>query len=87
MTNALCLTLVSMATFLFLIFQKYLQTINNVVQRIERFEIHRKLFYQSFSDATEILRTLEYPRLVSIENFRIPNFELLSEILEWVVKK
>uniref|UniRef100_A0AC34QUE8 Clusterin-associated protein 1 n=1 Tax=Panagrolaimus sp. JU765 TaxID=591449 RepID=A0AC34QUE8_9BILA len=43
--------------------------------------------YRELRDATEILRTLEYPRLVSIENFRIPNFELLSEILEWVVKK
>uniref|UniRef100_A0AC34FM19 Clusterin-associated protein 1 n=1 Tax=Panagrolaimus sp. ES5 TaxID=591445 RepID=A0AC34FM19_9BILA len=43
--------------------------------------------YRELRDATEILRALDYPRLVSIENFRIPNFELMSEILEWVVKK
>ncbi|KAI6217264.1 Clusterin-associated protein 1 [Aphelenchoides fujianensis] len=35
----------------------------------------------------EILRALHYPRLVSIENFRLPNFPLMAEILEWMVKK
>lgn len=39
------------------------------------------------SDATEILRSLGYPRLVSIENFRFPNFPLMAELLEWTVRK
>ncbi|KAF1759462.1 hypothetical protein GCK72_015929 [Caenorhabditis remanei] len=32
-------------------------------------------------------RTLRYPRLMSIENFRNPNFQLVAELLEWIVKK
>ncbi|CAP37974.2 Protein CBR-DYF-3 [Caenorhabditis briggsae] len=32
-------------------------------------------------------RTLRYPRLMSIENFRSPNFQLVAELLEWIVKK
>uniref|UniRef100_A0A1I7UH02 Clusterin n=1 Tax=Caenorhabditis tropicalis TaxID=1561998 RepID=A0A1I7UH02_9PELO len=32
-------------------------------------------------------RTLRYPRLMSIENFRTPNFQLVAELLEWIVKK
>ncbi|KAI1724939.1 clusterin-associated protein-1 domain-containing protein [Ditylenchus destructor] len=43
--------------------------------------------YRELRDATEILRSLGYPRLVSIENFRLPNFPLMAEILEWTVKK
>uniref|UniRef100_A0A914CCT9 Clusterin-associated protein 1 n=1 Tax=Acrobeloides nanus TaxID=290746 RepID=A0A914CCT9_9BILA len=43
--------------------------------------------YRELRDATEILRSLDYPRLVSIENFRTPNFELIAEILEWIVRR
>ncbi|EGT50604.1 hypothetical protein CAEBREN_32658 [Caenorhabditis brenneri] len=32
-------------------------------------------------------RSLRYPRLMSIENFRTPNFQLVAELLEWIVKK
>ncbi|VDN03256.1 unnamed protein product [Thelazia callipaeda] len=35
----------------------------------------------------EQLRVLRYPRLVSIENFRKPNFRLVAELLEWIVRK
>ncbi|CAD5218359.1 unnamed protein product [Bursaphelenchus okinawaensis] len=43
--------------------------------------------YRELRDAVEILRFLNYPRLVSIENFRTPNFPLMAEIVEWTVKK
>ncbi|VDN82070.1 unnamed protein product [Brugia pahangi] len=35
----------------------------------------------------EQLRVLGYPRLVSMENFRTPNFKLVAEILEWLVHR
>lgn len=33
---------------------------------------------------SEMMRALGYPRLISIENFRVPNFALLAEILKWL---
>ncbi|XP_077774556.1 clusterin-associated protein 1 isoform X5 [Podarcis muralis] len=38
-------------------------------------------------DFTEMMRALGYPRLISMENFRTPNFMLVSEILIWLVKR
>ncbi|MCP9258457.1 Clusterin-associated protein 1 [Dirofilaria immitis] len=35
----------------------------------------------------EQLRVLGYPRLVSMENFRTPNFKLIAELLEWIVHR
>eukprot|EP00601_Ochromonadales_sp_CCMP2298_P027517 CAMPEP_0173282396 /NCGR_PEP_ID=MMETSP1143-20121109/6789_1 /TAXON_ID=483371 /ORGANISM="non described non described, Strain CCMP2298" /LENGTH=418 /DNA_ID=CAMNT_0014219947 /DNA_START=166 /DNA_END=1422 /DNA_ORIENTATION=- len=32
------------------------------------------------------MRALGYPRLISMENFRKPNFELVADILYWMVK-
>ncbi|CAH2307568.1 clusterin-associated 1 isoform X2 [Pelobates cultripes] len=32
-------------------------------------------------------RALGYPRLISVENFRSPNFPLVSEVLIWLVKR
>ncbi|NXU54145.1 CLUA1 protein, partial [Turnix velox] len=40
----------------------------------------------SFSDFTEMMRALGYPRLISMENFCTPNFMLVSEVLLWLVK-
>lgn len=37
------------------------------------------------ADFTEIMRALGYPRLISIENFRQPNFELVADCLYWLV--
>nr|XP_017834168.3 clusterin-associated protein 1 isoform X2 [Callithrix jacchus]XP_017834169.3 clusterin-associated protein 1 isoform X2 [Callithrix jacchus]XP_054098228.1 clusterin-associated protein 1 isoform X2 [Callithrix jacchus] len=34
-----------------------------------------------------MMRALGYPRHVSMENFRKPNFELVSEVLLWLVKR
>ena len=34
-----------------------------------------------------MMRALGYPRLISMENFRSPNFALVSEILQWLVRR
>ncbi|CAM9751955.1 unnamed protein product, partial [Discosporangium mesarthrocarpum] len=39
------------------------------------------------ADFTEMMRALGYPRLVSVENFRGPNFELVADVLYWMVKR
>ncbi|CAF5206358.1 unnamed protein product, partial [Rotaria magnacalcarata] len=31
-------------------------------------------------------RVLSYPRLISMENFRQPNFRLVAELMTWLVK-
>nr|XP_006114797.2 clusterin-associated protein 1 isoform X1 [Pelodiscus sinensis] len=38
-------------------------------------------------DFTEMMRALGYPRLISMENFRTPNFMLVSEVLLWLCKR
>lgn len=38
-------------------------------------------------DFTEIMRALGYPRSVSMDNFRTPNFELVADALFWMVKR
>ncbi|PIC36902.1 hypothetical protein B9Z55_015726 [Caenorhabditis nigoni] len=43
--------------------------------------------YRELRNLCEMTRTLRYPRLMSIENFRSPNFQLVAELLEWIVKK
>ncbi|XP_062511923.1 clusterin-associated protein 1-like isoform X1 [Corticium candelabrum] len=43
--------------------------------------------YRDLRNFTEIMRALSYPRLVSMENFRSPNFPLVSEILKWLVRR
>ncbi|NXF01196.1 CLUA1 protein, partial [Smithornis capensis] len=40
-----------------------------------------------FSDFTEMMRALGYPRLISMENFHTPNFRLVSEVLLWLVRR
>jgi clusterin-associated protein 1 len=34
-----------------------------------------------------MMRGLGFPRLVSLENFRVPNFPLVAELLIWLVKR
>ncbi|TNN09443.1 Clusterin-associated protein [Schistosoma japonicum] len=36
---------------------------------------------------TEMMRSLGYPRIISLENFRTPNFALVAEILKWLVSR
>ncbi|XP_011700898.1 PREDICTED: clusterin-associated protein 1 isoform X1 [Wasmannia auropunctata] len=43
--------------------------------------------YRDLRNFTEMMRVLGYPRLISIANFRVPNFPLVAEILVWLVKR
>ncbi|GFS58325.1 clusterin-associated protein 1 [Trichonephila inaurata madagascariensis] len=43
--------------------------------------------YKDVRSFTEMMRALGYPRLISLENFRFPNFTLVAEILQWLVKR
>lgn len=43
--------------------------------------------YRDLRSLTEMMRALGYPRLISLENFRQPNFQLVGEMLHWLVKR
>lgn len=43
--------------------------------------------FRELRNLTEMMRALGYPRPISMENFRKPNFELVSDLLYWMVKK
>jgi clusterin-associated protein 1 len=43
--------------------------------------------YRDIKTFCEMTRVLGYPRLISVENFRKPNFPLLAELLKWLVKR
>lgn len=43
--------------------------------------------FRELRNLTEMMRALGYPRPISMENFRKPNFELVSDMLYWMVKK
>ncbi|KDR13001.1 clusterin-associated protein 1 homolog [Zootermopsis nevadensis] len=43
--------------------------------------------YRDLRNFTEMMRSLGYTRLISMENFRNPNFQLVAEILIWIVKR
>ena len=45
-----------------------------------------RMSYRELRNFTEIMRALGYPRLISMDNFRLPNFELVADILYWMVK-
>ena len=39
------------------------------------------------SDFTEKMRAIGYPRVISMENFKNPNFELVADVLYWMVSR
>ncbi|KAL8569544.1 Clusterin-associated protein 1 [Nucella lapillus] len=43
--------------------------------------------FRDLRNFTEMMRALGYPRLISMENFRTPNFPLVAEVLKWLVKR
>eukprot|EP00128_Syssomonas_multiformis_P013388 Colp12_sorted_trinity150504_noHs@3231 len=43
--------------------------------------------YRDLRNFTEAMRALGFPRLISMENFRNPNFPLVAEILMWLIKR
>uniref|UniRef100_A0AAQ4PW87 Clusterin associated protein 1 n=1 Tax=Gasterosteus aculeatus aculeatus TaxID=481459 RepID=A0AAQ4PW87_GASAC len=46
-----------------------------------------KMSFRDLRNFTETMRALGYPRLISMENFRTPNFTLVAEILIWLVRR
>lgn len=43
--------------------------------------------FRELRNFCEIMRSLGYPRIISLENFRIPNFKLTAEIIFWLIKR
>ncbi|KAF5294390.1 hypothetical protein FQR65_LT10755 [Abscondita terminalis] len=43
--------------------------------------------YREIRNVVEMLRSLGYPKLVSMESFRKPNFPLVADILVWLSKR
>ncbi|CAJ0604040.1 unnamed protein product [Cylicocyclus nassatus] len=43
--------------------------------------------YRELRNLCEMTRAIGYPRILSMENFRTPNFKLVAELLEWIVKR
>lgn len=43
--------------------------------------------YRELRNFTEAMRALGYPRLISVENFRTPNFDLMADILQWLTQR
>ncbi|XP_022905148.1 clusterin-associated protein 1 [Onthophagus taurus] len=43
--------------------------------------------YRDIRNFTEMLRALGYPTLISMENFRQPNFPLVADLLIWFAKR
>jgi clusterin-associated protein 1 len=43
--------------------------------------------YRELRNFTEMMRALGYPRLISVDNFRTPNFVLVADVLDWMVKR
>ena len=43
--------------------------------------------FRELRNFCEIMRSLGFPRLISMENFRKPNFELVAEILFWLAER
>mmetsp|Transcript_71104 Transcript_71104/g.230084 ORF Transcript_71104/g.230084 Transcript_71104/m.230084 type:complete len:433 (+) Transcript_71104:84-1382(+) len=43
--------------------------------------------FRELRNFCEIMRSLGYPRLISMENFRAPNFYLVADILDWLLHR
>nr|CDJ80533.1 Clusterin-associated protein-1 domain containing protein [Haemonchus contortus] len=43
--------------------------------------------YRERRNLCEMTKAIGYPRILSLENFRTPNFRLVAELLEWIVKR
>ena len=43
--------------------------------------------YRELRNYKEIMCTLGYPRLISIENFKTPHFELVADNLIWLCQR
>ena len=43
--------------------------------------------YRELRNFKEIMCTLGYPRLISIDNFKQPHFELVADVLIWLCRR
>jgi clusterin-associated protein 1 len=43
--------------------------------------------FRELRNFCEVMRSLGYNRLISMENFRTPNFELVADCLDWLVRR
>ena len=43
--------------------------------------------YRDLTSFTEIMRSLGYHRPISMENFRTPNFELVADVTDWLLRR
>ncbi|KXZ51874.1 hypothetical protein GPECTOR_11g31 [Gonium pectorale] len=43
--------------------------------------------FRELRSYTEVMKALGYPRLISMENFRTPNFELVADCLYWLLHR
>jgi len=43
--------------------------------------------FRELRNFCEIMRSIGYSRIISMENFRIPNFKLVAEIIYWLIKR
>eukprot|EP00965_Chrysotila_dentata_P019549 649618-Pleurochrysis_carterae.AAC.3 len=43
--------------------------------------------FRELRDFKEIMCALGYPRLISIENFKNPHFELVADVLVWLCRR
>jgi len=43
--------------------------------------------FRELRSFTEMMKSLGFPRMISMENFRLPNFELVAECLYWLVQR
>ncbi|KAJ3114175.1 Clusterin-associated protein 1 [Phlyctochytrium bullatum] len=46
-----------------------------------------KMSYREMRMFCEKMRALRYPKLISMDSFRTPNFDLVADILHWLVKR
>lgn len=56
-------------------------------QRHRTHEQRKTMSFRELRNFAEHMRALGYQRLVSIENFRTPNFELVASVLYWMIKR
>eukprot|EP00930_Biecheleria_cincta_P082492 TRINITY_DN72215_c0_g1_i1.p1 TRINITY_DN72215_c0_g1~~TRINITY_DN72215_c0_g1_i1.p1 ORF type:complete len:445 (+),score=120.45 TRINITY_DN72215_c0_g1_i1:32-1336(+) len=43
--------------------------------------------FRELRNFCEMMRSLGYPRIISMENFRTPNFELVADLLDWLLHR
>ena len=46
-----------------------------------------KMSYRELRNFCEMMRSLGYHRPISMENFRTPNFELVADLLDWLLHR